>query len=96
MLLPMAEEGLAGGAGLGAEQAHVALVGRQVFGLDMIVDVGGFAPRPTVNAFPHSCGKANENPPCSLNFSILICHSFDSSDSRRKKISELSEKMNQK
>jgi len=54
MLLPMAEEGLAGGAGLGAEQAHVALVGRQVFGLDMIVDVGGFAPRPTVNAFPHS------------------------------------------
>jgi|688.fasta_scaffold722042_1 hypothetical protein len=54
MLLPMAEEGLAGGAGLGAEQAHVTLVGRQVFGLDMIVDVGGFAPRPTVNAFPHS------------------------------------------
>jgi hypothetical protein len=69
MLLPMAEERLAGGAGLGAEQAHVALVGRQVFRLDMIVDVGGFAPRPAVNAFPHSCGKTGENPSCSLIFS---------------------------
>ncbi len=61
MLLPVTEEGLASGTGLGAEEAHVSLVGRQVFALNVVVDVGGLAPGPAVQTLPQPC-QAKENP----------------------------------
>jgi hypothetical protein len=52
MLLAMAEERVTGRAELGAEGAEVAGMRRQVFALNVVVDVGGFALGATIQALP--------------------------------------------